>query len=430
MQVLSTLLLIILTLSIERSLYRIIYNYQESERKSFVASVFTGSILITGGLSALSLLLEEVFVLAFPSIPFYPYYALVIASILPVTIITVFKAYAQVTERPLRFTVATSLHLLLLAGFMLYFVIGRGMGAYGYLLGSLIGSVLISIPLAAAMLLDVGLSFRVRFLKPALLFSIPIMPTLLSSFVLNLSDRVFIDNYFSLSELGVYSLGSKLASVIKIAGSSFLMAYVPLFYRLANTKSKEEASGELKLYGTFFVCILAVITLSLYLFSAPILELLFPPEYQGALPYLRFFCVSMAVGQFCGLLNVMIYQAEKTHLVSLIVVIAAVANVILNYTMLPVYGAIAAVWTSLICNVVIVMLTFCQARKYYYVDLPWSSIASFLICLGLVVAFVANVETLDWKYFMVWVLMLAGVGGVVWRTVKQIGLKSAGKTTA
>ena len=66
--------------------------------------------------------------------------------------------------------------------------------------------------------------------KSALIYSLPIIPNLLSAFILNVSDRIFIEKYIDLKSLGIYSLGYQLAGGLAVIGGAFYGAYNPCFF--------------------------------------------------------------------------------------------------------------------------------------------------------------------------------------------------------
>ena len=67
-------------------------------------------------------------------------------------------------------------------------------------------------------------------------FTLPILPTLLSAWILNLSDRIFIDKYFNMSDVGIYSLGSKISGSVLILFGAFILAYSHIFMRKLKVK--------------------------------------------------------------------------------------------------------------------------------------------------------------------------------------------------
>jgi O-antigen/teichoic acid export membrane protein len=422
MQVLSALLLTLVPLSLERSLFRVIYNYDSDEvRREFIASVFWGMISIGVLLSGVCILGKDVLGMMFSSITFFPYYFLVIISIVPISIITIFKVYCQFKEQAFNFILATILQLLIVSSLSLLFVIHYELGAYGFLLGLSIGNIVAATPLAVLLTREVGVSLKIKYLKPALWFSIPILPTLLSSFILNLSDRIFIDNYFSQTDLGLYSLGYKVASVMKLVASSFVLAYSPIFYRMANSKSYEEAKSELYNYNDFFVILLGGVGITVLLLSRYIIQIFFPVEYMDASMFSQYFTVSILFAQMSTIFNLMIYQNNKTYVVSIIVAFAAILNVGMNFVLLPIYGAVGAVWTSIASNMVIVIASYFQARKNYYVQLPWRTIAIVLVTFllgGLLVERFADFMALIIGFWLIAISLMCVMGYYVYNRIK------------
>ncbi|WP_162047385.1 lipopolysaccharide biosynthesis protein [Vibrio taketomensis] len=75
-------------------------------------------------------------------------------------------------------------------------------------------------------------------------YSWPFIPTLLIAWVLNMSDRVFIERYLGMQDLGIYSMAYKLSMAFLVITSSFSLAFTPFFHKVAElgNESKNELS--------------------------------------------------------------------------------------------------------------------------------------------------------------------------------------------
>ena len=124
--------------------------------------------------------------------------------------------------------------------------------------------------------------FNRKMLKNALHYSLPIIPGIIGLWVLDLSDRIFIERYFTLSDVGLYSIGYKLAAVVGVVMGSVSMAYTPFFFEIANTYSDKESKSILGKFNHLYMLLVLVTCFIIILFSYEFIFLLLDQQYQGA----------------------------------------------------------------------------------------------------------------------------------------------------
>jgi O-antigen/teichoic acid export membrane protein len=401
MQTLSGILIIVITLALDRSLARIYYDYRtEKEKMDFLGTIFISLVFI--GIIGTSVCFFSADLLAklFPKIPFYPYYAYSIVYTFLLLLTSFSQMIAQVKQNSVQFMFISLTLLVFTACSNLTLIVKYNLGALGYVKGMVIGSILI-IPFVLYYInKSINYSFNSFYLKAAITFSIPLLPSLLSSWVLNMSDRVFINNYFTESDVGIYSLGYRLASIITFFGSALFMAYNPLFFDIANRNELSETDKKARLYkiNKGIILIIGILGLSLLSGSDIILKLFFKKEYLVSYNYISIFALSFIISAISGLLNVMAYQSKKTKLVALIIITCATLNVLLNYMLIPKFGVYFAAINSLICTTVNFILIFFLAKSSFYVEFNWKILS--LILFFYVLIYIENRMMMDYSMFL------------------------------
>lgn len=383
MQIISSVLVIVLSLALERSLFRVYYDYNtEKEQKDFLGTIFL-SILGAGCLGLLLCFLASRYLnLLFSSIPFHPYYTLAIFYSFVLSIINFTQTVAQVKQNARQFIFISITTLLVTIGANLILILHLHEGALGYLKGVLYGGLCV-IPFAFYYIhTSINYTFNSTKLKSALLFSLPILPSLIAGWVLNLSDRVFIDKYYTLADVAIYSLGYRIASLVIFISSAIFMSYNPLFFNIANRKelSVEEQKSRIYKINSAIIILIGIVGLGILLCSDAALKLFFPKDYMASYAYISVLILSFIIAQVTGLFNLMIYQNKKTKPVAVITICCAVLNMALNYFLIPRYGVFCAVLSNLICNSVNFLLIYLLAKKNYFISLDWLVVAKILLC--------------------------------------------------
>ncbi|MGE6220116.1 oligosaccharide flippase family protein [Nubsella zeaxanthinifaciens] len=382
LQTLAAVSAIFLSLALERALARVYYDYNEpEEKKIFINTVFISICAIGLVVLGITTLFSSQINRIFPSIPYYPFYIYTIIAALFNNWLSFFLILNQVKHKALNFLIITVIQLVITSSFILFYVIFLKQGALGYVKGTLFGTSLSAVICFVLSIKNFELKFSKKMLKNALLFSLPMFPNLISSWVLSLSDRIFIDNYFSQYELGLYSLGYKVASLISFVSTAFFMAFNPIFYDLANRPDQENSKRILTKYNNLYILIVSLLCGILFISCDGIIKILFGDKYINSIVFCKLFCISFAINQFSGVFNLMIYQTKKTSVVSIIVTIVAGINITFNYFLIPKYGAIVAVYNSILCSAVNFLLMYFYAKRNYYLKFDFKIIVQLAFIL-------------------------------------------------
>ena len=223
-----------------------------------------------------------------------------------------------------------------------------------------------------------------NMLKKSLVFSTPMIPGLLSAFILNLSDRIFIERYFSTSEVGLYSLAYKISGIIGLIGSSFLIAYGPLFYKYANSEDQKEAKINLSRYNQRYIMFVLIISFMITFFSKESIQIFLSKNYSESYKIIPIISLSYITIQVSSLLNLMIYQSKKSFAIMIIGILTSIFTIGINYALIPKFGSFGAAYATLFSFFILFILTLKYAQKCYYIPVYWKPILTLLLFLVLI----------------------------------------------
>lgn len=204
--------------------------------------------------------------------------------------------------------------------------------------------------------------------KAMLLFSLPLIPHTLSTWVMNASDRLFIANMVDAGAVGLYSVGYALGQIIQLLQHAFSQAWVPyLFQEL----KKEQEGIKIQIVKFIYFHHIAITILALFLhFVTPyILNILVGKNFQGASQFVFWVAAAYAVNGMYRMVIPFLNYAHKTHLVPIGSTIAAVANLLLNYFLIILNGPIGAAQATFISFLILYILTFYFCYRSY--KMPW-----------------------------------------------------------
>lgn len=197
-----------------------------------------------------------------------------------------------------------------------------------------------------------------EFWKFSLKISIPLIGYQVAAQILNVSDRMMIDKMVGKSAVGIYGTLYTVSSISLLVWNAINASFVPYLFQnidKKNTKIKDISFGLLEAYAAIAV---------LLTFLAPeIVRILATQEYFEAI----YIMPPISAGVFFTSVahmysNVLVYY-KKTKYVMYGSAIAAVLNVGLNAVFIPIYGYMAAAYTTLFSYVVMALIeAICAIR--------------------------------------------------------------------
>jgi O-antigen/teichoic acid export membrane protein len=385
MMVLNTLLLVIFTLAIDRSIYRLYFDYKsEKGKKDFLGTVTVSLFIISTIFLVILFLLKDLVTLIYQSIDFYPFFVIAILTSYVSIFHIVPKIYYQINNKAGTYIGISLLQFVSSTMFILLFVVVLKKGVWGMLMGYLIGEAIL-LPLFLYIILKkTNICFKTKILKECLQFSLPIIPTALSAWILNLSDRIFIERFLTLSEVGIYSLGCRLSSLIAVVSSAFHFAYYPLYYSLANSEDQERAKRKLYLYNNSCLIIMILMSFVVALFSKNLIEIFFPLDYYDSYKIMLIISFSYLLTAASSLLGLSFYQEKKTKELMFITVFGAVLNIILNFTLIPIFGMFGAAYATNLSFLVLFIIKYIYSKKCYFIPFDWKRIMSYFVPLSII----------------------------------------------
>ena len=238
----------------------------------------------------------------------------------------------------------------------LIFLIPLKMGIVGYMLAIILADLSSVIFLSINGRLWSFVDFKglnKRLTGTMIKFSLPLMPTSLLWWVVNVSDRYFVKYMLGDSANGLYAAAYKVPTILTLVATIFLDAWQ--ISAVTEHKSEERNSFYSNIFktfqgGVFVVGSLLIITAKL------VTKILLAESYYDSwqyIPVLIFATVFISFVTFLG----NIYLAEKKNVATLLTtLVGAVLNLILNYFLIKQMGAQGAAVATLISYVAVFII--------------------------------------------------------------------------
>jgi O-antigen/teichoic acid export membrane protein len=277
-------------------------------------------------------------------------------------------------------------------------------GAVGLLLGNFVGTGVIYLAMLVARRHAVGFRHADRLLGRELLrFSLPLMPTNVAIWVLNLADRIQIQRLAGPVELGQYTAAARVAGGMVVFLAAFQAAWTPFAHALRGAAGDEAAKRTYADVLSFWSMAMGWALAAVTLLSAPYIALTFPESAEDAIPVVPLLATGVVLYGAYLIVNIGVTIAKRTRMTPVLAAAAGAVNVGLNFWFIPQFGLIGAGITTVIGFGLLVLLQWLNARRYYLVPYDWARV-------GRVAAWTATVIVLS-----ISVLPDAGPTGVALR---------------
>jgi len=316
-----------------------------------------------------------------PQVPFHPYVRLAIWTAFFSTFSLVPLALLQVQERATHYVTATLGSAVATAALIVYFVVVRGEGARGYLVAVCVSTGVAALIYGGIMVRSLRITVDRRILWMALVFSLPLVPHGLASWVLDVSDRVLLERFVPAAAIGLYALGFQFGAIANTVAGSMNSAWVPFVYKRV-AEDGAGATGSLARLVSVFAIVLLGVGLALATLGQDIVLMLMAPAYRGAaliVPWIV--CGYVFAGMYFVPAN-FLFVAERTSLIPVVTIAAGVLNVGLNLWLMPRYGVMAAAWTTLVSYAATLVFAWVAAQRVYKVPYEYARLARAAVTAG------------------------------------------------
>jgi O-antigen/teichoic acid export membrane protein len=236
-------------------------------------------------------------------------------------------------------------------------------------------------------------------------------------------DGVMLSKLGSLPAVGIYQIGYKFSDLLAFMAPALLGAVLPLLIRAwpdaidAFRRTFRQAFIIFIAFGAFAVVTFAVM-------CAPTIHLIYKPSYWSAVRPARLLVAGQALNLFTQLAFVTLVASGRRKIYPIATLVGVIANVTLNFVLIPRYSATGAGISTIITEVIVVSILAYGVRDLPIRPLPWRAIGVVAVSAGVLTAALVGMRTvMPWELatvigFLLYpallhVLRIDGPGGLV-----------------
>jgi O-antigen/teichoic acid export membrane protein len=177
-------------------------------------------------------------------------------------------------------------------------------------------------------------------------------------------DTIIIGELLDATQAGYYQAGMRLLTAFMLIPSILMSAFYPrIAQSFAGSINEEIDFSTSRLLIYFLAFSGSILTIVFSLGASPIIMILYTAKMSPAIPVLRVLSLVFVVRFVAGGYGLILISSRHQRIQLIGAAIALVVNVGLNLFLVPRYGFIAAAWTSVITNVVVLAVYLTFTRK-------------------------------------------------------------------
>lgn len=237
-------------------------------------------------------------------------------------------------------------------------------GLEGYFLANILG------PLAQC----VYLIFRGRMLQRThwlkaysaesrllVLYSLPLIANSLAWWVNNSSDRYIVIFFCGMAANGIYSVASKIPSILTVFQTIFSQAWT-----LSAVKDFDPEDSKGFFTNTYrgYNCLMTVICSLLIVLDKPLAKFLYANDFYKAWQYVPWLTIAVLFGSMAGYIGGIFVAVRNSRIFASSTLVGAVLNIILNLITVPLLGPLGAAVSTTISYALVWVIRLTQSRKY------------------------------------------------------------------
>lgn len=277
-------------------------------------------------------------------IPFYPYFFIaLIINFFDVIALIPLVSY-RVHDDAKRFVLLSVGRTVIQYILILFFVAYLRQGLYGSFTGRLLGAIPFGIIYFLIIKKKGTFNFKIKQVKDALIFSLPLLPGALSYLIISMLDRIILERYVSLTELGLYSVASTLSLTLNVVIQGIYRSFEQKVFREHNTDGYQLLTD--KLFRTYLAA-LCIPGFAMILFSKQILLFFTSSQFYPAQQYVVYLVTAVIISGLNTFFTTLLIADNRRKVVTYSSLVAAAVSLVGNILLIKYFG----VWGACIASI-------------------------------------------------------------------------------
>lgn len=293
-------------------------------------------------------------------------------------------AYLRMTRQVARFSLIRFALIVVAVALNIYFVVILRIGIKGVFYAQLIANfvgVLVFVPTVIKHSLFLWNS---KLFREMLRFGLPTVPATFSGIILQVVDRPILKFLTDAHNVGIYMVNYRLAIPMMLFVAMYDYAWRPFYLTHYESEDAKELFARIFKYFVFFAGLIFLLNaffieyiIRLPFFGGRFIE----PTYWEGIDIIPIVMVGYIFNGFYINFTAGINIEKKTKYLPIAVGISALANVALNFALIPIVGYRGAAWATLLAYFVSAVVIYIFSQKVYPIKYQWRRIVPLFVLM-------------------------------------------------
>lgn len=358
-----TLLVPIITLELEMSIFRYLIDSRSSDKDT--KKLISNNFYILGiSLSVFSIL--YIIVTCFVTIPFRWIILIdIIVCVLSGNFLQVARGFGKTVD----FSISCILTGLTTVVSNIFLICFMGMQAEGMIISMALANFVCSLYLFLRLKLYSKIDFKLvdhKLLKEMYKYSIPLIPNGISWWIVNVSDRTIIAWILGAGANGLYAISNKFPTIISSLTGVFNLSWSESAALHINSKDRDEFFSDI--FNTIMKLFIAL-GVGMIACMPFVFPILINSKYNGAYNYIPYLVLG-SVFNVAICLYSQVYLAKKlSKQVASTAILGAIINIVINVVFIKYIGLYAAAISTAVSYFVMMLYRHIDLKKYVNIKL-------------------------------------------------------------
>lgn len=292
-------------------------------------------------------------------------------------------AYIRGTNRIADLSVSSIINSVVIICCNILFLVVFKWGLIGYFLANIIGPFLqcIFLILRAHVIRDANLFYGDKTVSREMTaYSRPLIANAIGWWINNAFDKYIVIYSLGMAENGIYSVAGKIPSILNIFQTIFAQAWT---LSAVKDYDPEDKNGFFAKTYAMYNCLMTVVCSALIVGDKILARVLYAKEFYAAWKYVPWLTIAILFGSLTGYLGGFFSAVKDSKHVARSTLIGSVCNIILNFCLTPVIGAMGAAIATAVSYFAVWIIRLLQSKKYIKLKINLSR--DFAAYIGLVI---------------------------------------------
>ena len=358
-----TLLVPIITLELEMSIFRYLIDSRSSDKDT--KKLISNNFYVLGiSLSVFSIL--YIIITCFVTIPFRWIILIdIIVCVLSGNFLQVARGFGKTVD----FSISCILTGLTTVVSNIFLICFMGMQAEGMIISMALANFICSLYLFLRLKLYSKIDFKLvdhKLLKEMYKYSIPLIPNGISWWIVNVSDRTIIAWILGAGANGLYAISNKFPTIISSLTGVFNLSWSESAALHINSKDRDEFFSDI--FNTIMKLFIAL-GVGMIACMPFVFPILINSKYNGAYNYIPYLVLG-SVFNVAICLYSQVYLAKKlSKQVASTAILGAIINIVINVVFIKYIGLYAAAISTAVSYFVMMLYRHIDLKKYVNIKL-------------------------------------------------------------